>query len=119
MFYYFLTANFFRLNDLKFSSLKVHFSNNKSIEISKNKIEKTIERIYTYPHPEVAMFVNKFGAAQFGMLLNKFLTDRESCYEYIDRHDYSAKYPIRVLRHAFDALSTKNIFLHAPVGRKI
>ncbi|MDR0603992.1 MAG: ATP-binding protein [Bacteroidales bacterium] len=108
LFYYFVTANFFRLSDFKFSKLKVCFSNDETIEISKSQIDETIKPIYE--NPDIKTYINEFGISQFEMLRNKFLNDRNNWDKYIDRYDYSRKYPIRRLFRIFEELETRNSF---------
>jgi hypothetical protein len=109
LFYYFLTANLFRLSDFKFSKLRISFSNNESIVIFKNLIEESIRKIYQ--NPDVKIFINEFGISQFEILRNKFLTDKKNWRKHIDRYDnYSRKYPIHRLSRVFEELETENFF---------
>jgi predicted ATPase len=109
LFYYFLTANFFRLNEFNFSVLKISFSNNQTIEISKNQIEDSVVEIYK--NSDIKTFIDEFGISQFELLRNKFLTDRKNWRKHIDRYDnYSRKYPIHRVFRVFEELETRNIF---------
>jgi hypothetical protein len=107
LFYYFLTANFLRLSDFKFSQLKLSISNNEVIEFSKKDIEKFIER--TYNNPLVKEFINEFGIFQFEILRNKYL-DRKNWQIQIGKYeDYTREYSIRRLFRVFETLEMEKI----------
>ncbi|MDR1244545.1 MAG: ATP-binding protein [Endomicrobium sp.] len=106
LFYYTLTANFFRLSNYRFSKLKMSFSNNKTFEISKKQIEDFIKQAYGNLH--VKEFINEFGFTQFEILRNKFLNDKSNWRKHIDRYnDYSRKYPVHRLFRALEELETE------------
>jgi hypothetical protein len=110
LFYYFLTANFFRLSDFKFSKLKLTISNNRVIEFSKKDIEDFIEQ--TYNNPFVKDFINEFGISQFEILRKKFLADRKNWRTHIDRYDnYTRKYPVHRLFRFFEELEMGNTII--------
>jgi predicted ATP-binding protein involved in virulence len=77
LFYYTLTANFFRLSEYKFSKLKLSLTNKKVIEISKTDIDDFTEKIYK--HPIVKDFINDFSIHQFEMLRKNIRRIEKSC----------------------------------------
>lgn len=74
LFYYMLTKDFFRLNEYKFDKLTLTFSNNKSIEITKQSITELVEE--TFKHPLIKDIIEDIGFAQFEMLRNRFAQNK-------------------------------------------
>ncbi|MDR1973659.1 MAG: ATP-binding protein [Bacteroidales bacterium] len=99
-----LTANFLRLDEFKFSKLKLSFSNKKSIEISKEDIRNLTEKMYD--NPIVKNFINDFGLSQFEVSKKKYQASRGNLQKYIERHerDERHRYPVRRLFNIFEEL---------------
>ncbi|MDR0863629.1 MAG: ATP-binding protein [Candidatus Symbiothrix sp.] len=108
LFYYTLTANFFRLSDFKFLKLKLSFTNNRTIEISKKEINELIEKMYN--QPLVKEFINEFGISQFEFLRQKYQTNRDNYHNYIEKNEYRRKFPTFRLSRMFEELETVNLF---------
>ncbi|MDR3246569.1 MAG: ATP-binding protein [Prevotellaceae bacterium] len=109
LFYYTLTANFFRLNEFNFSKLKLSFSNDKTVEVSKAQINDIVENVYN--SPVVKDFISEFGWSRFEILRNKYLKDKGNWRKHIEKYDnYSGKYPIHRLFRVFEEFETENLF---------
>jgi len=70
LFYYTLTQNFIKLSEYNFKNIRIVFSNNKTVEISKKQVDELVE------HPVVKNLISEVGYSQFVMLRNKFLAHK-------------------------------------------
>lgn len=70
LFYYTLTKDFFRLDEYNFDALALHFSNGKSVEISKKSITEIVER--KFEHPMLNDLIADIGFDRFERLYDKF-----------------------------------------------
>ncbi|WP_396188530.1 AAA family ATPase [Flavobacterium sp.] len=105
--YFTLTRNFLRLNDFNFKSLTISFEN-EEIEIDKNNISKSIEKLYR--EPEVKDFIKEFGYAQFEFLNKKFRQKKRNSYELermLETNSKFRKYPIHRLFRYFDSFENE------------
>jgi predicted ATPase len=73
LFYYTLTANFFRLSEFNFSRLKLSFTDETNVEITKSEIQEMIE--YIYQSPIIKDFIKEYGFPQFDILRSKLLSE--------------------------------------------
>lgn len=109
LFYYTLTKNFFRLNEYNFKNLKIVFTNNNVIDISKKQVEELVEKVYK--HPIVEELIREIGFSQFEILRNRFLKDRKNWRNIeqnylIHNPRIVRKFPIHQVFRVFEELET-------------
>lgn len=100
--YYTLTRNFLRLNDFNFKKLEIVFEKD-SVEISKEEIEQSIDKLYN--RPEINDFIKEFGFAQFESLSKKFKQNKRNSYDLermLETNREFRKYPIHRLFRYFE-----------------
>jgi predicted ATPase len=107
LFYFTLTKNFFRLSEYNFKRLTITFSNDNTIEISKNQVDELVDKIYK--HPIVKELISEIGFSQFEMLRNKYLKDRKNWHRLEDSYlmsnsRISRKIPIHHVLRVFEEL---------------
>ncbi|MDR1182687.1 MAG: ATP-binding protein [Bacteroidales bacterium] len=109
LFYYTLTANFFRLSEFNFSKLKLSFTDETNVEITKSEIQEMIGDIYQ--SAIIKDFIQEYGFSQFEVLRYKLLNDknwRRSIDNY--RVYKNSPYPLNRLLREIEDLGSNSLF---------
>jgi predicted ATPase len=107
LFYYTLTANFFRLSEFNFSKLKLSFTDKTNIEITKSEIQEMIGRVYR--SPIIKDFIQEYGFSQFEILRNKLLNDK-NWRRTSENYRVYKNYPMHRLWLEIEELGSNNLF---------
>lgn len=107
LFYYTLTKDFFRLNEFNFKKLELKFTNEKTIEITKESVTELVQEIYK--DPLVKDLIEDIGFGQFEMLRNKFAHSKGNWSKFEEQLIFSNnklrnRYPTHRIMRVFEEL---------------